>query len=197
MSARDGYDFRLNEVSQIRKYFEDEIENRKKFKKKYKICMTVNETVTGALNLLVITTGSVTIAAATSIIGAPIAVLSSLGLAGGILSGGATLIIKRKLVSKYSKHVKILLLAETFYSCINLYISRALSDQKIDQKEYELMVNEKRKYISAKASVQKKTDVASAELHTTEVELLKKQMEEIMLRLNLQNSTQPHLTKSA
>ena len=177
MSAIDGYDFRLNEVSRIRKYFEDEIKDRKKIRKKIKTLLNVSESVTVVLNVLVITTGGVTIAATTSVIGAQIALLSSLGLGASVLSGGVTLIIKRKLTIKHSKHIKILVLAETLYANICVAVSRALKDQKIDEQEYEAIVNEKQKYLSLKANLQKKTIQNDV--------VLKKQIEEILLKMNL------------
>ena len=116
---------RLNEISKIEDYFNQEINHRKSCSKKLSKYVAAFDYIDKILIVLSATTGGVSIISFTSIIGAPV----------GIASASFTLIfslttgIVKKLLNitrnKKKKHDKILMLAKSKLNSIETLVSQA------------------------------------------------------------------------
>ena len=130
MNLSEQTKFRLDERRKIENYFVEEINQRKSYSK----YVTAFDYVDKVLIVLSAITGEVSIISFTSIIGAPV----------GIVSASFTLIfslttgITKKLLNitrrKKKKHGKILKLAKSKLNSIDTLISQALIDMDINFK---------------------------------------------------------------
>ena len=126
--------FRLDERRKIENYFVEEINQRKSYSKKLNKYVTAFDYIDKFLIVLNAITGEVSMISFTSIIGAPV----------GIVSASFTLIfslttgITKKLLNitrrKKKKHGKILMLAKSKLNSIDTLISQALIDMDINFK---------------------------------------------------------------
>ena len=148
--------FRLQQISEVKKFLEEEIEFRRKTFYKYKKGFSVITGFTHVINLTTVAAGTVGISALAGVITAPI------GLAlGGISIGGAVISSvlswgKKNLLSKMEKHEKIEMLAISKLNTINDLVSKAITDSHISTEEFSLIMREKEKYINMKNGIRKK-----------------------------------------
>jgi hypothetical protein len=123
--------FRLTQISEIKKYFEDEIELRRKIFSKYKKAFDVITGINHFLNLSSVATGSLGVTALAGVITAPI------GMAlGGVTIGSAIISSalnwkKKTILKKLCKHEKIFTLTISKLNTINDLVSKALNDSHI------------------------------------------------------------------
>ena len=166
--------FRLQQISIIKKYFEDEIEFRRKIFSKYSKSFDVITGVTHFLTAAEIVTGSVSITTLAGVIAAPIGIgLGGITIASAIVSFGLNF-GKKKILVKLSKHEKIYTLAISKLNTINDLVSRALTDSFISPEEFTLILKEKEKYTTLKNTIRKEQKQAVANDKNIDVETLKK-----------------------
>ena len=146
---------RLNEISKIENYFNQEIYHRKFCCKKLSKYVAAFDYIDKVLIALSTTSGGVSIISFTSVVVAPV----------GIASASFTLIfslttgIIKKLLSitrnKKKKHDKILMLAKSNLSSIETLVPQALTDMKITHEELIRILKEKDKYEKMKKNLRK------------------------------------------
>ena len=148
--------FRLQQISEIKKYFESEIESRKSTKKKYKKAF---DTLTGLSHTFGVIGAGSTVVSMTSLanlITAPVGMALG-GLA--IVSSCSAIAItqaKKYIFKKLEKHEKITTLAISKLNTINDLVSKSLTDGHITQEEYTIILGEKEKYTELKNAVRNK-----------------------------------------
>ena len=135
--------FRLDEISKIENYFIKEINQRKSYSQKLNKYITAFDYIDKILVVLSATSGGVSIISFTSIIGAPVGIVSAsftliFSLATGIVK--KLLDITRK---KRKKNDKILMLAKSKLNSIDTLISQALIDIDISHEEFVSILREK------------------------------------------------------
>ncbi|WP_375671636.1 hypothetical protein [Bartonella sp. CL27QHWL] len=169
--SNDAQGFRLNQISDVKKFFEEEIETRRKLFMKYKKAFDVITGISHFLNFASVAAGSVGVSALAGVITAPI------GLAlGGVTIGSAIISSalgweKKNILRKIEKHEKISQLAISKLNTINDLVSKALTDSHISTEEFGLILKEKEKYISMKNAIRKKQRETNSNV---DVESLKK-----------------------
>ena len=122
---------RLNKITEIENYFHQEINQRKSCSKKLNKYVTTFDYIDKILIVLSATTGGVSIISFTSIIGAPVGIVSA---SFTLIFSLTTRIVKKLLRTtrnKKKKHDKIFILAKSKLSSIETLISQALIDMKI------------------------------------------------------------------
>ena len=141
---------RLKEVDRIRAKLEVDIEERKHLSKRYKKfynllhggaigSTSINATIAG-VSLGFITNPATLL---------PLVIVgASLG-AVGILTGLWSKLIAKRL----TKHEKLFLIANNTLNKINQILSKAVKDGKIDDEEFEIMVNEYQQYLQACSNI--------------------------------------------
>ena len=154
-SIQNPMNFRLKQISDVKVFFEEEIEYRRKLYSKYKKAFSAITGVSHFLNFTSIAAGSVGVSALAGVVTAPIGIaLGSVTIATSLISTGLN-IEKKKILKKLSKHEKIHTLAISKLNTINDLVSKALTDSLITSEEFTLINKEKEKYIGLKNTVRK------------------------------------------
>ena len=139
----DQTKFRLNKFSEIKDYFNWEIQERKIMSKKLSKYIAIFDHIDKALIVLFATSGGVSIISFASVIGAPARIPSaSFTLVFSLTIG----IIKKVLkitINKKRKHNKIVMLAKSKLNSIETLISQTLIDFEISHEEFKTIIKEK------------------------------------------------------
>ena len=150
--------FRLSKIIGIENYFYQEINQRKSCSKKLNKYITAFDYIDKILIVLRPTSSGVSIISFTSIVGAPVGIASaSLTLIFSLTTG----IVKQLLTitrNKKKKHDKILMLAKSKLSSIEILISDALIDVDLSHEEFVRILNEKDKYEKMKENLRSKNE---------------------------------------
>ena len=144
----DQTKIRLNKITEIENYINQEMNQRKSCSKKLIKYVAAFDCIDKVLTVLSATSGGVCIIFSVSVVGAPV------GIAGTRASFNLILSLKtgiiKKLLSitrnKKKKHDKILMLAKGKLNSIETLISLALIDLEISQEEFVAIFKEKDKY---------------------------------------------------
>ena len=142
----DQTKYRLNKISKIDNYFNQEINKKKWCSKKLSKYVTVFDYIDKILIVLSATSGGVYIISSVSVVRALVAIAgASFALIFSLTAG-----IIKKLLSitrnKKKKHDKILMLAKSKLNSIEALVSQALIDMEIRHEEFDTFMKEKRKY---------------------------------------------------
>ena len=152
-----GHSYRLNIIREIQAYLEEEIKNRESFSKKYfRIAKVVNMIDNTLITITIGAEGTGTILLATGV-GAPFAL--ALGISGAV-TGAVSLIgniFSKKATTKAEKHLKIKTLAIAKLDTITSHISKALTDNFINDEEFKLIMEEMDKYKALKEEIRNNT----------------------------------------
>jgi hypothetical protein len=150
-SGKESQIFRLQTISDIREYFELEINERKQLADKPKFYANVLKL--GDLLFVVADTGVCTALSLTGIGAIP-----ALALAGLIPVVQIPFSIAlKKLEAKAQKHHDIGLLASSKLDSVNEKVSKALVDNCISDDEFVNILNEKKLYMQRKKEIQQNT----------------------------------------
>ena len=137
-----GQGYRLQKINEIQTFLEKEVETREALSKKYfRAAKTVDNEDTV---LITITIGAEAggISLLSTIVSAP-AVIAIEGVA--LFTGLLSIIGKysvKKITSKAEKHEKIKTIASAKLDTISSHISKALSDNKVNDEEFRLILGE-------------------------------------------------------
>ena len=152
-----GHSHRLKIIRDIQNFFEEEIRKRDAFSKKYfRIAKVVNMVDNGLITITIGVEGAGAILLATGV-GSPFAI--ALGVSGA-LTGAISLIgniFSKKATTKAEKHLKIKTLAAAKLDTIASHISKALIDDFISNEEFNLVMEEMKKYKAMKEEVRNNT----------------------------------------
>lgn len=163
--------FRLQQISEIKRFFESEIEFRRKIFSKYMKAFDATTAIDHFLNITSVVAGSLSVTALAGVITAPI------GMAlGGITIGGAVVSSiltweKKNILKKLEKHEYIYTMAISKLNTVNDLVSKALNDSHISTEEFTLIIKEREKYIILKNEARKKHRESTSGV---DVEALKK-----------------------
>ena len=152
-----GHSYRLKVISDVQKFFEEEIQKRDVFSKKYfRIANIVNMVDNGLIIVTIGAEGTGAVLLSTGA-GAPFAL--ALGISGAV-TGGISLIgniFSKKATTKAEKHLKIKTLATAKLDTIASHISKALMDDYISDEEFKLIMEEMNKYKAMKEEIRSNT----------------------------------------
>ena len=142
----DQTKFRLNEITKIENYFNEEINQKKSCSKKLSKYVTNFNYTDKVLIVLSATSDGVSIISFTSIVGAPAGIAS----ASFTLFFSLTTEVTKKLLSltrnKKKKHDNILMLARNKLNSIEALVSQALIYMEISHEEFVTILGEKNIY---------------------------------------------------
>ena len=164
-----GHSYRLKIIRETQAFLEEEINKRGSFSKKYfRVSKVVNMVDNG---LIVVTVGAA--AAGTGLlatgVGLPVALVLEIS---GIVTGFFSLIgniVSKRVTTKAEKHLKIKTLAAAKLDTIASHVSKALTDDFINDEEFKLIMEEMNKYKALKEDIRNKT---KKKLKTEEAESL-------------------------
>ena len=152
-----GHSYRLKVISDVQKFFEEEINKRDSFSKKYfRMAKIVNMVDNGLIIITIGAEGTGAVLLSTGV-GAPFAL--ALGIS-GVVTGAISLIgniFSKKATTKAEKHLKIKTLASAKLDTIASHISKALMDDYISNEEFKLIMSEMDKYKAMKEEIRNNT----------------------------------------
>ena len=152
-----GHSYRLKVISDVQKFFEEEINKRDSFSKKYfRIAKIVNITDNALIVITIGAEGTGAVLLSTGV-GAPFAL--ALGIS-GVVTGAISLIgniFSKKATTKAEKHLKIKTLASAKLDTIASHISKAMMDDYISDEEFKLIMGEMDKYKAMKEEIRSNT----------------------------------------
>ena len=152
-----GHSYRLKVINDVQKFLEEEINKRDAFSKKYFRISKVVNMVDNALIVVTIGaegTGAVLLSTG---VGAQFAI--ALGIS-GVVTGAISLIgniFSKKATTKAEKHLKIKTLAMAKLDTVATYVSKALMDDFISNEEFNLIIEEMKKYKALKEEIRSNT----------------------------------------
>ena len=151
----EGQGYRLHKINDIQKTLELEREKRAALSKKYHRAVKVVDGVDVALITTSLGLGIGGVGLLSTIVAVPaVIVMEGVALATGALSIVGKY-INKKFVSKAEKHEKIKVLAEAKLNTISDLISKALTDNKVSDEEFHLILAELDKYRQMKEDVRR------------------------------------------
>ena len=152
-----GHSYRLNVITDVQKFLEEEISKRDAFSKKYfRIAKIVNITDNALIVITIGAEGTGAVLLSTGV-GAPFAL--ALGIS-GVVTGAISLIgniFSKKATTKAEKHLKIKTLAMAKLDTIASHISKAMMDDFISDEEFKLIMDEMNKYKALKEEIRSNT----------------------------------------
>ena len=185
-----GHSYRLKVISDVQKFFEEEINKRDSFSKKYfRIAKIVNMVDNGLIVVTIGAEGTGAVLLSTGI-GAPFAL--ALGIS-GVVTGAISLIgniFSKKATTKAEKHLKIKTLATAKLDTIASHISKALMDDCISDEEFKLIMDELNKYKAMKEEIRNNTKkILKTEEEESLIERGRQEARESFRRLVEKNKT--------
>ena len=156
-SGDRGHSYRLKVINDVQKFLEEEIYKRDAFSKKY---FTISKVVNMVDNaLIVVTIGAEGTGAVLLSTGVGAAFALALGIS-GVVTGAISLIgniFSKKATTKAEKHLKIKTLAMAKLDTVATYVSKALMDDFISNQEFNLVIEEMKKYKALKEEIRSNT----------------------------------------
>ena len=152
---RQGY--QLQKINEIQTFLENEVATREALSKKYFRAARIVDNVDTVLIAITLGGGAGGIGLLSTVIAAPAVIgIEGVALFAGFLSIIGRYSVKRS-TSKAEKHEKIKTVASTKLDTISSHISKALSDNKVTDEEFQLILEELEKYKVMKEEVRSKT----------------------------------------
>ena len=152
-----GHSYRLKIIRQVQNFLEEEINKRDAFSKKYfRIAKVVNMVDNALITITIGAEGTSAVLLSTGV-GAPFAL--ALGIS-EVVTGAVSLIgniFSKKATTKAEKHLKIKTLAMAKLDTIASHISKALTDDFINNEEFNLIMEEMNKYKALKEDIRNNT----------------------------------------
>ena len=182
-----GQGYRLQKINEIQAFLEKEVEERGK---KYFRAAKIVDSVDTVLITITIGAGAGGIGLLSTIVAAP----TVIAIEGAALFTGLLSIIGKYSVkwstSKAEKHEKIKTIASTKLNTISSHISKALTDNKVTDDEFRLILEELEKYKVMKEEVRTKTKKKiMAETEESLIERGRQEARESFRRLVEKNNT--------
>ena len=154
----DGHAYRLKSCQKILKNIQEEASHYKSTRKKYTRSRNFFVQFGAATGFLSVVLSASGIGTGLTGVGLPVgASLGALGGLCGIISVGCGLTIER-ISKKVSKHEENVTHAKSTINTIRSIISKALTDGKIDEKEYKLVIDIDNIYNDRKLSLRRKAE---------------------------------------
>ena len=185
-----GHGYRLQKINEIQAFLEKEVATREALSKKYFRAARIVDNVNTVLTTITLGGGAGGIGLLSTVIAIP-AVIAIEGVA--LFTRILSIISKhsvKKFTSKAEKHEKIKTIASAKLDTIASHVSKALSDNKVIDEEFQLILEELEKYKEMKEEVRSKTKKKIAtETEETLIERGRQEARESFRKLVEKNNT--------
>ena len=161
-----GVQFRLNKISEIRNFLENEVDQRDKLRRKYKTAWNVCYNTAQVSGVVALGLGGGAIGTMATGIG----VVVSIPL-GGVAVGGSVLsrlcvALGKAMMQKVEKHESVKRTAESSLNTVNDLVSKALEDGIVSNEDFHHILREMENYRGHKAGIKHRTRANLIELTT-------------------------------
>ena len=141
-----GQGYRLQKINEIQAFLEKEVATREALSKKYFRAARTVDNVDTVLIAITLGGGAGGVALLSTVIAAPTVIaMEGVALFTGLLSIIGKYSVKKS-TSKAEKHEKIKTIASAKLDTIASHVSKALSDNKVIDEEFQLILEELEKY---------------------------------------------------
>ena len=149
-------EFRLKQIREIRDYLEQETETRGRLRRRYKSLYNAAHYTNMGSSLTAVASSTAAAISLTTVIGSIAALpLGIVAIATGVV-GVVSSKIGKLLLKKTEKHERIKLVAMSKLSSVNDLVSKALTDGKVSDTEFEIILAEMESYRNHKSQIRKK-----------------------------------------
>ena len=161
-----GVQFRLNKISEIRDFLENEVDQRDKLRRKYKTVWNVFYNTAQVSGLVALGSGGGAVGTMATGIGAVVSIpLGVVAIAGSVISGGCVALGKA-MMKKVEKHESVKRTAESSLNTVNDLVSRALEDGIVSNEDFHHILREMENYRGHKVGIKHRTRANLIELTT-------------------------------
>ena len=165
-ASDQGVQFRLNKISEIRDFLENEVDQRDKLRRKYKTVWNVCYNTAQVSGVVALGLGGGAVGTMATGIGAVVSIpLGGVAIAGSILSG-VCMALAKSMMKKVEKHESVKRTAESSLNTVNDLVSRALEDGIISNEDFHHILREMENYRGHKAGIKHRTRANLIELTT-------------------------------
>ena len=161
-----GVQFRLNKISEIRNFLENEVDQRDKVRRKYKTLWNVFYNTAQVSGVVELGSGSRAIGTMATGVGAVVSIpLGGVAIIGSVLSG-VCVALGKATMKKVEKHESVKRTAESSLNTVDNLVSRALEDGIVSNEDFHHILREMENYRGHKAGIKHRTRANLIELTT-------------------------------
>ena len=158
--------FRLNKISEIRDFLENEVDQRDKLRRKYKTLWNVCYNTAQVSGLVALGSGGGAVGTMATGVGAVATIpLGGVAIIGSVLSGVCAALGKATM-KKVEKHESVKRTAESSLNMVDNLVSRALEDGIVSNEDFHHILREMENYRGHKAGIKHRTRANLIELTT-------------------------------
>ena len=161
-----GVQFRLNKISEIRNFLENEVDQRDKLRRKYKTAWNVCYNTAQVSGVVALGLGGGAIGTMATGIGVVVSIpLGGVAVGGSVLSG-LCVALGKAMMQKVEKHESVKRTAESSLNTVNDLVSKALEDGIVSNEDFHHILREMENYRGHKAGIKHRTRASLIELTT-------------------------------
>ena len=184
LELTDVNKYRLDEINKIKKYFDDEIKERKDIIKKLNKYLVSFDYLDKIFITLSASFGTLSIASYAAVVGIPVGIAGSSFTLIFTIGTGINKSLLKVTKKRKKKHNKIITLAKSKLIMIDTLLSSALNDSKISHEEFINIITEKNIKENIKENIKDTAELSSLE-RTTESSSLERTAEpSVLARIN-------------
>ena len=167
LELTDVNKYRLDEINNIKEYFDNEIKERKDIIKNLNKYLVSFDYLDKIFITLSASFGTLSIASYAAVVGIPVGIVGSSLTLIFIIGTGINKSLLKVTIKRRKKHNKIIALAKSKLNTIETLLSSALNDSKISQEEFTNFIAEKNIYENIKENIKELTTESSEEEKST------------------------------
>ena len=165
-ASDQGVQFRLNKISEIRDFLENEVDQRDKLRRKYKTVWNVCYNTAQVSGLVALGLGGGAVGTIATGVGAVVSIpLGGVAIGGSVLSG-LCVALGKSMMKKVEKHESVKRTAESSLNTVNDLVSRALEDGIVSNEDFHHILREMENYRGHKVGIKHRTRANLIELTT-------------------------------
>ena len=182
LSQQDqGIQFRLNKISKIRDFLENEVDQRDKLRRKYKTVWNVFYNTAQVSGVVAVGSGMGAVRTLATGVAAPVSILlGGIAIAGGLVSA-ACVALGKATMKKLEKHESIKRTAESSLNTVNDLVSKALEDGQVSNEDFHHILREMENYRGHKAGIKHRTRADLVELTAERERQIREEAEQVGL----------------
>ena len=180
LELTDVNKYRLDEINKIKKYFDNEIKERKDIIKKLNKYLVSFDYLDKIFITLSASFGTLSIASYAAVVGIPVGIAGSSFTLIFTIGTGINKSLLKVTKKRKKKHNKIIALAKSKLIMIDALLSSALNDSKISHEEFINIITEKNIKENIKENIKDTVELSSLE-RTTESSSLERTAEPSVL----------------
>ena len=159
-----GVQFRLNKISEIRNFLENEVDQRDKLRRKYKTLWNVFYNTAQVSGVVALGSGGGAIGNMATGVGAVVSIpLGGVAIIRSVLSG-VCVALGKATMKKVEKHESVERTAESSLNTVDNLVSRALEDGIVSNEDFHHILREMENYRGHKAGIKHRTRADLIEL---------------------------------